>query len=153
MSEVFFADLDIRRPDHFLGAGSGSHAVQTCRVMTAFEPLAFELAADVVVVGSWVEGFVVAGVRPAKAMRTWLAGLPRLGGRPVGVFCTFAVAPKGAVPAMRRAVETKGAVVVAQAAFGPGELGEKAGAFGPAAFGRELALRTSIGAKPRVLVE
>jgi len=110
-------------------------------------------AADVVVVGSWVEGFVVAGVRPAKAMRTWLAGLPRLGGRPVGVFCTFAVAPKGAVPAMRRAVETKGAVVVAQAAFGPGELGEKAGAFGPAAFGRELALRTSIGAKPRVLVE
>ena len=45
MSEVFFDDLGIRRPDHFLGAGSGSHAVQTCRVMTAFEPLAFELAA------------------------------------------------------------------------------------------------------------
>ena len=39
MSEVFFADLGIRRPDHFLGAGSGSHAVQTGRVMTAFEPL------------------------------------------------------------------------------------------------------------------
>ena len=26
MSEVFFADLGIRRPDHFLGAGSGTHA-------------------------------------------------------------------------------------------------------------------------------
>jgi UDP-N-acetylglucosamine 2-epimerase (non-hydrolysing) len=24
MSEVFFADLGIRRPDHFLGAGSGT---------------------------------------------------------------------------------------------------------------------------------
>jgi hypothetical protein len=110
-------------------------------------------AADMVVVGSWVEGFVIAGVRPAKAMRTWLAGLPRLGGRPVGVFCTFAVAPKGALPAMRRAVEAKGAVVVAQAAFGPRELGGNPGAFGPAAFGRELARRTSIEATPRVLVE
>ena len=110
-------------------------------------------AADMVVVGSWVEGFVIAGVRPAKAMRTWLAGLPRLGGRPVGVFCTFAIAPKGALPAMRRAVEVKGAVVVAQAAFGPGELGGNSGVFGPAAFGRELARRTSIEATPRVLVE
>ena len=50
MSAVFFAELGIRRPDHFLGAGSGTHAVQTCRVMTAFEPLAAELAPDVVVV-------------------------------------------------------------------------------------------------------
>ena len=35
MSDVFFAELGIRRPDRFLGAGSGTHAVQTCRVMTA----------------------------------------------------------------------------------------------------------------------
>jgi len=110
-------------------------------------------AADFVVVGGWVEGFVVTGVRPAKAMRTWLAGLPRLGGKPAGVFCTFAVAPKGALPAMRQAIEAKGAVVVAQAAFGPRELGGKAGAFGPAAFGRELARRTSNEAAPRVFVE
>ena len=40
MSEVFFTELGMRRPDHFLGAGSGTHAVQTSRVMTAFEPLA-----------------------------------------------------------------------------------------------------------------
>ena len=39
MSDVFFTDLGIRKPDHFLGAGSGSHAEQTGRVMTAFEPL------------------------------------------------------------------------------------------------------------------
>ena len=110
-------------------------------------------AADVVVVGSWVEGFVVAGVRPAKAMRTWLAGLPRLGGRPVGVFLTFAVAPKGALPAMRQAVEARGAVVVAQAAFGPRELRGKTGVFGPAAFGQELARRTSVDATSSVLVE
>ncbi|MHB1783585.1 MAG: FAD-dependent oxidoreductase [Acidimicrobiales bacterium] len=108
-------------------------------------------AADLVVVGSWVEGFVVAGVRPAKAMRAWLAGLPRLGGRPVGVFCTYAVAPQGALPAMRRALEATGAVVVGQAAFGPGELGPRAGVFSPAAFGNELARRTSIDSASRVL--
>ena len=50
MSEVFFDDLGIRRPDHFLGAGSDSHANQTGRVMTAFEPLACDLTPDVVVV-------------------------------------------------------------------------------------------------------
>ncbi len=110
-------------------------------------------AADLLVVGSWAEGFVVAGVRPAKAMRTWLAGLPRLGGRPVGVFCTFAVAPKDTLPAIRQAVEAKGAVVIAQAAFGPRELKGNAGAFGPAAFGRELARRNSNEAAPRVFVD
>lgn len=84
-------------------------------------------AADLLVLGSWVEGFVVAGVRPAKAMRTWLAQSPRLGGKPVGIFATFAVAPKGALDDMRLAVEVKGGVVVTDTAFGPRELGAKRG--------------------------
>jgi len=32
-------DLDIPRPDVYLGVGSGSHAEQTARVMLAFEPV------------------------------------------------------------------------------------------------------------------
>jgi len=99
---------------------------------------------DVVVVGSWVEGFVVAGVGPAKAMKTWLDGLPRLGSKTVAVFCTFGVSPKGTLRAMRRALEKKGAVVVAQAAFGPEELDAKAGIFGPRAFGEGLARLATI---------
>ena len=39
MSEAFFADLGMRAPDHFLGVGSASHAVQTARIMEAFEPV------------------------------------------------------------------------------------------------------------------
>jgi UDP-N-acetylglucosamine 2-epimerase (non-hydrolysing) len=50
MNDVFFADLGIRPPDHLLGAGSGSHATQMSRVMTAFEPLAGQVRPDVVVV-------------------------------------------------------------------------------------------------------
>jgi glutamate synthase (NADPH/NADH) small chain len=99
---------------------------------------------DMVVVGSWVEGFVIAGVGPAKAMKSWLEGLPRLGGKTVAVFCTFGVSPKGTLRAMRRALEKKGAVVVAQAAFGPEELNAKAGIFGPRSFGEGLARLATI---------
>jgi UDP-N-acetylglucosamine 2-epimerase (non-hydrolysing) len=66
MSEVFFDDLGIRRPDHCLGAGSGSHAVQTSRVMTAFEPLACELAPDVVVVVGDVNSTLACALVTAK---------------------------------------------------------------------------------------
>jgi glutamate synthase (NADPH/NADH) small chain len=99
-----------------------------------------ELAsADMVVVGSWVEGFVVAGVGPAKSMCAWLKQLPRLGGKSVAIYCTYGVSPKNALGSMRRALEEKGAVVVAQAAFSPKELGAKGGIFGPKSFGEELA--------------
>jgi UDP-N-acetylglucosamine 2-epimerase (non-hydrolysing) len=66
MSDVFFTELGIRRPDHFLGAGSGTHAVQTCRVMTAFEPLAAELAPDVVVVVGDVNSTLACALVTAK---------------------------------------------------------------------------------------
>lgn len=39
MSDVFFDDLGIPKPDFHLDVGSGSHAVQTAAIMTAFEPL------------------------------------------------------------------------------------------------------------------
>ena len=66
MSDVFFADLGIRRPDYFLAAGSGSHAVQTCRMMTAFEPLAADLDPDVVVVVGNVNSTLACALVTAK---------------------------------------------------------------------------------------
>ena len=66
MSDVFFVELGIRRPDHFLGAGSGTHAVQTCRVMTAFEPLAAGLAPDAVVVVGDVNSTLACALVAAK---------------------------------------------------------------------------------------
>jgi glutamate synthase (NADPH/NADH) small chain len=115
---------------------------------------AAELAgADTVVVGTWVEGFVVADVGPAKAMRKWLAELPRIGGKTVGIFCTYAVAPKGTLVEMRRSLEDKGAVVVAQAAFGPKELDPRADVFGPRAFGEKLSRRVTVKKATAVLVE
>ncbi|HET7462302.1 MAG TPA: UDP-N-acetylglucosamine 2-epimerase (non-hydrolyzing) [Longimicrobium sp.] len=39
MSDAFFADLGLPEPDFHLEVGSASHAVQTARVMEAFEPV------------------------------------------------------------------------------------------------------------------
>ena len=53
MSQLFFEELNIPRPDVDLGVGSGSHAVQTAEVMKRFEPIVLERRPDaVVVVGS-----------------------------------------------------------------------------------------------------
>jgi len=42
MSKVFFDELGLPEPDHFLEAGSGTHAEQTARVMVAFEKVCME---------------------------------------------------------------------------------------------------------------
>lgn len=39
MSEQFFSDLCLRRPDENLGVGSGTHSAQTAEVMQRFEPI------------------------------------------------------------------------------------------------------------------
>jgi UDP-N-acetylglucosamine 2-epimerase (non-hydrolysing) len=52
MSASFFRDLGIPEPDHHLEVGSASHAVQTARIMTAFEPVVLAERPDwVLVVG------------------------------------------------------------------------------------------------------
>jgi UDP-N-acetylglucosamine 2-epimerase (non-hydrolysing) len=50
MSDVFFEELGIPKPDHHLGAGGGSHAQQTTKVMLAFEELCQSARPDAVVV-------------------------------------------------------------------------------------------------------
>ena len=50
MSEVFFQELDIPKPDYNLGVGSGTHTWQTAQVMLALEPLLVKLQPDCVLV-------------------------------------------------------------------------------------------------------
>ena len=52
MSDQFFVDLDLPRPNVHLGVGSGTHAAQTAEVMKRFEQvLATEMPDAVIVVG------------------------------------------------------------------------------------------------------
>jgi glutamate synthase (NADPH) small chain len=141
------------RAAHAVASGFSARGDQV-RTLPVIKIGASELAAaDLLVLGSWVEGFVVAGVRPAKAMRTWLANSPRLGGKPVGIFATFGVAPKGALHDMRLAVEAKGGVVVTETAFGPRELGAKRGLLDVSDFVAKMAGRVSGQAVPRIHAE
>ena len=50
MSQAFFDDLEIPKPDFFLNSGSGSHAVQTARIMVGFEKVCVDEQPDIVVV-------------------------------------------------------------------------------------------------------
>jgi len=66
MSGSFFRDLDIREPDYDLGVGSASHAVQTARVMEAFEPVLLERRPDWVLVPGDVNSTLACALVCAK---------------------------------------------------------------------------------------
>jgi glutamate synthase (NADPH/NADH) small chain len=76
------------------------------------------LATDLLVIGSWVEGLVVAKVGPAPAARRALAELPGLAGLPVALFCTYGINPRRTLDTMADAIVAKGGRVVGSAAFG-----------------------------------
>lgn len=72
--------------------------------------------ADVLFVGTWVQGFILFGVKPAGA-DLWVPALPPLESRAVGVFCTYAFSPRGSLRALATMLEARGATVVGQQAF------------------------------------
>lgn len=66
MSDVFFADLDLPVPDYALGAGSGTHAEQTARVLCGLEPILAQVRPDWVVVVGDVNSTLAAALVAAK---------------------------------------------------------------------------------------
>jgi UDP-N-acetylglucosamine 2-epimerase (non-hydrolysing) len=66
MSTVFFEELGVGAPDHLLGVGSGSHAVQTARVMERLEPVILAEQPDLVLVPGDVNSTLAAALVAAK---------------------------------------------------------------------------------------
>jgi UDP-N-acetylglucosamine 2-epimerase (non-hydrolysing) len=66
MSDVFLEELGVPAPDHMLEVGSGSHAVQTARVMERLEPILLERAPDLVMVPGDVNSTLAAVLTAAK---------------------------------------------------------------------------------------
>jgi UDP-N-acetylglucosamine 2-epimerase (non-hydrolysing) len=67
MSETFFRDLEMRRPDVSLGIAGGSSNDQTARVMQAIEPLFASRRPDIVLVVGDVNATIAAALVAAKA--------------------------------------------------------------------------------------
>lgn len=68
MSESFFEELEIPRPEINLGIGSASHAVQTARIMIEFERVIEELRPDWIVVVGDVNSTMAATLVAAKML-------------------------------------------------------------------------------------
>jgi UDP-N-acetylglucosamine 2-epimerase (non-hydrolysing) len=66
MSKVFFDELDIPEPHYFLGAGSGTHAEQTAKIMTVFERVCVQEDPDVIVVVGDVNSTLACSVTAKK---------------------------------------------------------------------------------------
>src|SRR5436309_8466147 len=66
MSARFFAELEIPAPDHNLGVGSGSHAIQTAQVMQRLEPLLTSVRPDLVLAVGDVNSTLAAAITAVK---------------------------------------------------------------------------------------
>ncbi len=66
MSKVFFDELELPKPDFYLGVGSGSHAEQTGRVMIEFEKILLAENPDVVLVVGDVNSTIACSITAAK---------------------------------------------------------------------------------------
>lgn len=66
MSDAFFHDLGMSRPDHHLEVGSGTQAEQTARVMQRFDPVLMEERPDWVVVVGDVNSTLAAALVVSK---------------------------------------------------------------------------------------
>jgi len=66
MSEIFFEELGLPRPDRSLGVGSGTHAEQTAKVMIEFEKACVEDRPDLVVVVGDVNSTLACAITAKK---------------------------------------------------------------------------------------
>lgn len=66
MSELFFRQLEIPRPDINLGCGGGSHARQTAAIMTAFETVLLEQQPGALLVVGDVNSTIACGLVAVK---------------------------------------------------------------------------------------
>ena len=68
MSDSFFNDLDLPKPDIFLGVGSASHSVQTAKVMEGFETIVLHEQPDIVLVVGDVNSTVACALVAKKTI-------------------------------------------------------------------------------------
>ena len=71
MSDLFFNDLDLPKPNLFLGVGSGSHSAQTAKVMEGFEKVILAEKPSVVIVVGDVNSTLACALVTKK---TWCPG-------------------------------------------------------------------------------
>jgi menaquinone-dependent protoporphyrinogen IX oxidase len=72
--------------------------------------------ADLLFIGTWVQGFILFGIKPARAT-LWVPALPSLQGKPVAIFCTYLFHPHRSLKTLGTMLHARGASIVGQQAF------------------------------------
>jgi len=68
MSDIFFNELNLPMPDIWLGAGSGSHAEQTAKIMIEFEKVVIKEMPDLVIVVGDVNSTLACSIVASKLL-------------------------------------------------------------------------------------
>ncbi|MBM4025666.1 MAG: UDP-N-acetylglucosamine 2-epimerase (non-hydrolyzing) [Planctomycetes bacterium] len=66
MSEVFFRELELPAPSHYLGIGSGRHGEQTARMLTGIEEVLLKEDPDIVVIYGDTNTTLAGALAPVK---------------------------------------------------------------------------------------
>jgi len=66
MSKIFFDDLELPKPDIYLGTGSGSHAEQTAKIMIEFEKVLLQEQPDLIIVVGDVNSTIACSLTASK---------------------------------------------------------------------------------------
>jgi UDP-N-acetylglucosamine 2-epimerase (non-hydrolysing) len=66
MSDEILADLEFPEPDYFLGVGSGTHGVQTAKVLSEFEKVLIQTEPELVVVAGDVNSTLACALAASK---------------------------------------------------------------------------------------
>lgn len=66
MSKIFFDELQMPKPDFYLGIGGGSHAEQTARIMIEFEKILIKENPDLIIVPGDVNSTLAASLVASK---------------------------------------------------------------------------------------
>jgi hypothetical protein len=99
-----------RRASDLLARGLTANGVATTACPITHIDFQALKAADLVVVGGWVDGLFLVGQRPGRAGR--FAKMPALKGKRTVVFMTYALHPGKALEKLSAAVAAQGADVV-----------------------------------------
>lgn len=88
--------------------------------------------ADLVFVGTWTDGVIIAGHRPGDSRR--LKAMPGIWGRPTAGFVTYAIHAGNVLEKLERVVTERGGDWIGGRLFKRGRLSDGLGAFVTAAF-------------------
>jgi flavodoxin len=86
------------------------NCIETMVCPATFVDLQWLSESELVLVGSWVDGFFVVGQRPGRVSR--LYNLPAMANKRCAVFCTFALNPGKVIEKLTAIMEAHGAEVI-----------------------------------------